>query len=314
MRILIAEDDCTSRIALTGVLEKNGYEVAVTVNGTEAWEVLRQPDAPRLAILDWMMPKMDGLEVVQRARTLQSDRPPYIILLTAKDEKSDIIIGLEAGANDYLAKPFDAGELRARVEVGRRMVELQDALCESREILRYQAMHDPMTGLLNRRAIFDCLNKEIARGERQGGSLAVGMCDIDLFKQCNDTFGHQAGDDLLCGLARIFKAQVRECDAVGRIGGEEFLIVAPIETGCDHISLFSRLCSLVGQTPIPTKSGQLSCTLSIGVTRTTPGDTVDEILEAADAALYRAKEEGRNRVVYDESLFKGEPSHAYPDS
>jgi len=310
MQILISEDDFTSRIALTGVLQKNGYEVAVTVNGAEAWDVLRQPDAPRLAILDWMMPEMDGLEVVRRVRTLESDRPPYIILLTARDEKADIIVGLEAGANDYLAKPFDAGELRARVEVGRRLVELQDALCESREILRHQATHDPLTGLLNRRAIFDHLNKEIARQERQGGALAVGICDIDHFKRCNDTYGHQTGDEILCELARILKTQVREVDAVGRMGGEEFLIVVPLEGGCDYLSSFIRLCSLVEQTRIPTKAGNLSCTLSIGVACSTPGVTMDEILEAADAALYQAKNEGRNRVVYDVSPFK-EESHAH---
>jgi len=311
MQILISEDDFTSRLALTGVLQKNGYEVTVTVNGAEAWNVLRQPDAPRLAILDWMMPEMDGLEVVRKVRALSSDRPPYMILLTAKDEKSDIIVGLEAGANDYLAKPFDAGELRARVAVGRRMVELQDALCESREILRHQATHDPLTGLLNRRAILDRLNKEIARVGRRGGSVTVGLCDIDHFKRCNDTYGHQTGDEMLCGLARILKTQVREYDAVGRIGGEEFLIVAPLEAECDHVSPFVRLCSLVEQTRIPTRSGDLSCTLSIGVACSAPGETVDEVLEAADAALYRAKKMGRNQVVYDEDSFQVE-SHAHP--
>ena len=128
MRILIAEDDFTSRTVLVGVLKKSGHCVVETVNGAEAWQVLQQPDAPALVILDWMMPEMDGPEVVRRVRAVQTDRPPYIIMLTSKDAKVDIIAGLEAGANDYLAKPFDAGELRARVEVGRRMVEMQDAL------------------------------------------------------------------------------------------------------------------------------------------------------------------------------------------
>jgi phosphoserine phosphatase RsbU/P len=128
MRILIAEDSFTYRTMLAGVLKKSGHKVVETVNGAEAWEVLQQPGAPALVILDWMMPKMDGLEVVRRVRTLQSDRPPYIIMLTAKGEKADIITGLEAGANDYLAKPFDPGELRVRVEAGQRMVEMQETL------------------------------------------------------------------------------------------------------------------------------------------------------------------------------------------
>lgn len=130
MRILIAEDDVTSRAVLMGVLKKQGHEVVVTVNGAEAWNAMQQPDAPRLAILDWMMPEMEGLEVCRRIQTLETDRPPYLIMLTAKDEKADIIAGLEAGADDYLAKPFDPGELRARVEVGRRVVELQQAITE----------------------------------------------------------------------------------------------------------------------------------------------------------------------------------------
>lgn len=139
MRILIAEDDVTSRTVLAGVLKKEGHEVVTVVNGAEAWEALQQPDAPVLAILDWMMPKMDGPEVVRRVRELPSKRPPYIIILTAKGEKVDVVAGLDAGANDYLSKPFDPGELRARVGVGRRMVEMQDSLAAKIEEL-WQAL------------------------------------------------------------------------------------------------------------------------------------------------------------------------------
>ena len=136
MRILIAEDDFTSRTVLAGVLKKHGHIIVATQNGAEAWQALQQPDAPHLAILDWMMPEMDGPDVVRRVRARQTERPPYIILLTSKGEKADIVAGLEAGANDYLAKPFDPGELRARVEVGRRMVEMQEALTAKIEELR----------------------------------------------------------------------------------------------------------------------------------------------------------------------------------
>jgi phosphoserine phosphatase RsbU/P len=130
MKILIADDDFTSRILLAGVLKKNGYEIVETQNGLEAWEVLQQPDAPRLAILDWMMPELDGIEVVRRVRVTNTERPFYIIMLTARDEKDSIISGLKAGANDYLGKPFDAGELLARVGVGRRMIEMQETLSD----------------------------------------------------------------------------------------------------------------------------------------------------------------------------------------
>lgn len=130
MRILIAEDDITSRSILVSVLKKAGHEVVETANGLEAWEALQKPNAPRLAILDWMMPGLDGIDVVQRIRAIASDQPPYILMLTSKTDKAAMIAGLDAGANDYLAKPFDVGELRARIEVGRRMVELQATLAE----------------------------------------------------------------------------------------------------------------------------------------------------------------------------------------
>ncbi len=136
MRILIAEDDITSRIVLAGVLKKVGHEVVEVVNGTEAWERMQQPDTPKLLILDWMMPEMDGLEVVQRIRALRTDQPPYIIMLTALWEKMNIIAALDSGANDYLVKPCDPGELRARVTVGCRVIELQDTLAMKIQELR----------------------------------------------------------------------------------------------------------------------------------------------------------------------------------
>ncbi len=135
MRILIAEDDNTSRTMLAAILEKQGYDVIEASNGIAALEVLRGPEAPRLAILDWLMPKMDGLEVIRCTRELQTPHTPYLIMLTSMGSKNDIIAGLDAGANDYLIKPFDPDELRARIKVGRRLVELQDKLIESRTLL-----------------------------------------------------------------------------------------------------------------------------------------------------------------------------------
>ena len=300
MRILIAEDDVTSRSMLAAVLKKAGHEVVVTVNGGDAWAVLQQPGAPRLAILDWMMPEMDGLEVVRRVRAQAAVLPLYIIMLTARGEKADVIAGLDAGADDYLAKPFDVGELRARVEVGRRIIELQAALSESREILEHQARHDSLTGLWNRRAILERLSMEFARAGRHGGLVSVGMCDVDHFKQVNDTCGHQAGDDVLCGLAQILTAGLREYDAVGRIGGEEFLVIAPMQLGADCMALFHRLCAKVAEGRIGTRAGQLTVTMSIGVASAGAGSTVDALLAAADQALYQAKDEGRNRAVFAE--------------
>jgi len=297
MYILVAEDDYTSRTVLSAVLRKSGHEVIETVDGADAWDRLQEADAPRLVILDWMMPVMDGLEVVRRIRARQTERPPYVIMLTAKGEKADIIAGLNAGADDYLAKPFDPGELHARVEVGRRMIEMRDALIESLEALAHQATHDPLTGLLNRRAILDCLDGELARIRRHGGRLFVGMCDIDHFKGVNDTYGHQTGDEVLCQLSRILGENLRKYDSVGRMGGEEFLVITPVNSDIRHAYMFERLCRQVARSEITTRSGALSVTISIGVTVATADRTVDDILEAADKELYRAKNAGRNRVV-----------------
>lgn len=299
MRILIADDDFTSRTVLAGVLKKEGHQVEATVNGAEAWQALGQPGAPALAILDWEMPEMDGPEVVRRVRALETDRPPYILMLTSRDEKTDIIAGLGAGANDYLAKPVDPGELRARIEVGRRMVEMQAALIASRDALAHQATHDSLTGMLNRGAIIERLRQELSRARRHGDACAVGMCDIDHFKQVNDTYGHQTGDDVLGGLARILSESLRPYDSAGRMGGEEFLVIAPLKATTDSVSLFDRLCRRVAESRITTRSGVLSATVSIGVAFASAGSAVDQILEAADAAMYRAKNAGRNRVTHD---------------
>lgn len=298
MRILISEDSQTCRMILTRTLKADGHEVLETVDGQEAWDELQKPGAPQLVILDWVMPKMDGLELLARIRARPSQRPPYIIMLTGKGGTKDIIAGLDAGANDYLAKPWDPRELRARVEVGHRMIELQDALIESREKLAYQATHDPLTGISNRRAILDRLEEEFGCAGRRD-FLAVGMCDVDHFKVVNDTYGHQTGDELLCGLTKILKESINESDLIGRIGGEEFLIIASAKTRADVIAMFERCCRQVAKAKIPTMSGMLPITVSIGVAHCADKDSVTELLAAADAALYTAKHQGRNRVSCD---------------
>lgn len=298
MRILIADDDFTSRIVLAGILKKRGYEVLETVNGAEAWEALRQPEAPLLAIIDWMMPEMDGMEVVRRVRTLPTDQPPFLIMLTAKSEKDNIIAALNAGANDYLVKPFDTGELIARIGVGQRMVELQTELLAAKNALLHEATHDPLTGIQNRRAIFDALNREMARVKRNRLNLSVGLFDIDHFKAVNDRYGHQAGDDVLRIVALTLQSSLRGYDLVGRYGGEEFLVIAPGSPGSPENGLYERLSSQFACLRIATRAGELTVTISVGVANAGPGSTLDSIVAAADAALYRAKEEGRNRVCY----------------
>ncbi len=298
MRILVAEDDFTSRSILVAILKKWGYELIVTEDGLAAWEALRQPDAPRLVLLDWDMPGQDGLEVCRRIRSQETPNPPYVILLTGRGEKGDLVRGLETGANDYVAKPYDSAELRARIRVGERMLEMQDKLLEARDAMAHLAMHDPLTGVLNRRAILERLAQEISKAERDGTPLSVGMFDLDHFKKVNDTFGHQTGDDVLVAFAGRVQAGLRDYDCLGRYGGEEFLVIATGSEGRTGESLYERLRAAVAGAAIPTKTGEVSLTVSVGVASGTGGSTVDDLLGAADAALYEAKAAGRNRVVY----------------
>ncbi len=296
MKILIADDDVTSRLVLTGVLRKHGHEVVVTVDGAEAWEAMRGPDAPALAILDWVMPGLAGVEVCRLVRGLQSDQPPYLIILTSRGEKADVVAGLEAGADDYLAKPFDPGELRARVDVGRRMIELQARLAEAHDALAREATHDPLTGALNRRAFAEVLSRALSEERRHHHGLALGICDVDEFKKINDVQGHQVGDEVLCGLVRLVTGTLRGHDVLSRHGGDEFVVLATHVGYADAGVLFERMRAAVADSPMPTRAGDLSITISFGVSLWREGESGDELLAAADAALYRAKEAGRNRV------------------
>lgn len=298
MNILIAEDDPTTRVLLTVTLKKMGFSVVEASDGEAAWNILRQPDAPPMAILDWMMPGMEGLEVVRRVRALQPVQLPYLIMVTARSNKADMIVGLDAGANDYLAKPFDVGELSARVAVGRRFVEMVLALARSRERLAELADHDSLTGLLNRRSGIDALDAALSRVGSSGEMLIAGMCDLDHFKRVNDTCGHGIGDEVLQGAAELMRRCLRPGDTVARMGGEEFLVLSPMPTGVCSTAVYERLRTTIAETPIVTSAAPVRITISIGVARFTVGETRDGLLARADTALYQAKALGRNRVVF----------------
>ena len=306
MRILIAEDNPTERTVLSGVLKKWGYDVRTVDNGLAAWEVLQEPEAPPLVILDWMMPGLDGLDVIKRVRALAGQQPPYIILLTGKDEKNDVFAGLESGANDFISKPFDRNELFARIRVGQRSIELQTSLYETQQTLTHLATHDSLTGILNRRAILEQLSKEIARVRRSRPKgreigLSIGFFDIDHFKQINDVHGHQAGDEVLKALVNIISDQMRNYDYFGRLGGDEFLVITPETADKDNENIFARLSKTVASTVIETIAGPLLITISIGVASVDPETyELEKLLASADAALYQAKQAGRNRVVWDQ--------------
>lgn len=299
MKVLVADDESVSRRMLQGLLSKWGYEVVCVEDGGAAWEQLKVPDAPRLALLDWLMPGKNGVDVCRELRCARPEPYTYILLLTARDSKEYVVEGLEAGADDYLTKPFHPQELHARLRVGLRVLELEDNLVQAREAMRFKATHDALTGVLNRGAILETFDRETVRSRREGLALGVLIADLDHFKSVNDNFGHQAGDSVLREVTKRLQAFTRPYDSVGRYGGEEFLILLP---GCAEVETADKAEQLrmaIAQQAVNFSTGMIRVTMSFGgaVTESWPQESPNQLLQMADAALYRAKDEGRNRVV-----------------
>ncbi|HTR47638.1 MAG TPA: diguanylate cyclase [Verrucomicrobiae bacterium] len=309
-RILVAEDDPVSRRVLESFLTKWGFEVVGAADGLEAAQILGRTDAPQLAILDWMMPGMEGPQICRQVRANAGRPYTYIMLLTARTQKADVFQGLESGADDYLTKPFDSQELRARLHVGQRILDLQSGLIAAKEKLRFQATHDPLTRLWNRGAIVDAVDREASRQTRERGSFGVILMDLDHFKRVNDTFGHLAGDAVLKETGRRIAGSLRPYDIVGRYGGEEFLIVAPSCSESDVLNLAERIRKAIAARPVDTDAGPVQITASCGVCVGGHGrlTTSKAILEKSDEALYQAKDKGRNRSY----LVEERPSSVSP--
>lgn len=296
--VLVAEDDPVTRRVVESFLSKWGYEVEAVGDGAEAWRILESDDTPRLAVLDWMLPGLEGVDICRKVRRSTSRPYVYILLLTAVSQKQDLLTALDAGADDYLVKPFDAAELRARLHVGRRILSAQDELIAAREALRFQATHDSLTGLWNHAEVLDILDRELDRSVRSGQPTAVLMVDIDHFKHVNDRYGHLSGDAVLREVSRRLLSCVRPYDSVGRYGGEEFLIVVPSISRAAAGVLARRIQLRVSELPVETPRGPVDVTASLGVANGSPTDRAAPaaLLRAADIALYRAKQAGRNRT------------------
>jgi two-component system, cell cycle response regulator len=298
VRILAAEDDAVTRRLLQAHLTGWGHEVVMCADGAEAWRILKGDDPPPLVILDWMMPEMDGVTVCREIRKAEKQAYVYIILLTAKTRKEDVIEGLEAGADDYIVKPFDIHELRVRVRAGCRIITLQEDLMAVLAKSEFQATHDALTGIWNRKAILDRLETELERCVRERGNLSIAVADLDHFKRVNDTHGHVAGDAVLREVVNRLVSCMRPYDVVGRYGGEEFLVILP---GCDSesaLGVTERLRHLLTKDPLLTTEGTFPVTMSFGIASVDGKHIIgsDTVIKRADEAMYKAKSNGRNRV------------------
>jgi len=293
MKILIAEDDPISRRILEARLLEWGYEVMIASDGGEAWEIIQQPESPSLIISDWMMPRMDGLALCRKICSMEKSEYIYFIILTAKGEKKDIIEGLEAGADDFLAKPFNPEELKYRIRIGERIINLERRILEL-------ANTDSLTGLLNRRAFMERMEQEMSRAQREKKPLSLILADIDHFKGVNDTYGHQIGDLVLQRFVGQLTTSTRPYDFLGRYGGEEFVVCLPGGDGLQAVSIAERMRRQVEDMKImlPDDSRSIRITASFGTAcySIESGKNIDLLIKSADDALYLAKDKGRNCV------------------
>jgi two-component system cell cycle response regulator len=301
-RVLVVDDDELVASHLSALLQQAGYEVYFARSGEEALRLLDSTFC-QIVLTDWQMPDMDGLALCRNLRLRQGDGYIYVLMLTVRNGRGDILAGMSAGADDYVVKGATAEEILARLEVGRRITQLERSLRNSNRENRRMAITDPLTGARNRRCLMRYLPRELQRSRRYNHPLAILSCDIDHFKRINDGFGHEAGDEIL----QAFVAQSSNCirqsiDWIARSGGEEFVFVLPETTLTGASCVAARLREMLAAAPISTSAGPLAVTVSMGVTALETEQELDtitmsELLRAADRLLYASKNSGRDRAT-----------------
>jgi len=306
-KILVAEDDVVSRKLIRNVLEKQGHDVIAVEDGTSAWEMIQTFNI-RMLISDWMMPGISGPDLCRRIRKRSSGSYVYIILLTVKNDPTNIIRGLCSGADDYLTKPFNHAEFTARLNSGLRILKLEDSLQQANDEIRMLSLTDPLTGCYNRRYLEVQLPREINRCRRCKHPLSIAMCDIDHFKWINDLWGHPVGDTVLQEFAERLRVFIRrDVDWIVRYGGEEFLVVFP-ETPAPRAPVLSeRLRQAICGRPFFIAGQELNVTASFGVAGVDSEAMTDKVTMAtlvgqADDMLYRSKRNGRNQTSWQQMV------------
>ena len=305
MKTLIVEDEPEFRLLLSVLLRQRSYDVIEAMDGQTAWALLQKETIP-LVLTDWVMPQMHGPELIRKIRAANFPHYTYIILLTARTAHQDLVDGLTSGADDYLVKPFDSDEMNARLQIAERILGLETKLRETLGQMKVLALKDSLTGILNRRAIFEAAENELDRAHRENTRLSLLMADLDHFKTINDRFGHAAGDLALRLAVETIVANLRPYDQVGRWGGEEFLIVLPNTESEEAFQVAERLRLSIARAEMDLGEGgeALGLRMSLGVASTSLGNNLnlDLLVNQADVALYLAKNNGRNQV----KVFKGE--------
>jgi two-component system cell cycle response regulator len=296
--VLVADDDAISLAMLASSLRKYQFNVITAKDGLYAWHEAQKKTAPNLIILDWMMPGFSGIDLCRKIRSRKTQPYPYILLLTSKDAKQDIVEGLDAGADDYLVKPLDANELQVRLRVGKRILGLQQELMLKEQEMLVEALRDRLTALWNRGAILDLMEREITLSRRSDDSSGVLMIDIDYFKGINDTYGHQVGDAVLQEVGQRLLQVTRSSDWAGRYGGEEFLVILCNSNAETTAICAERIRQAIASVPVRVSGLELAVTVSIGTALSATRDslTCSQLIAIADSALYRAKDHGRNCV------------------
>ena len=305
MRVLVADDCPVMRLSLKKHLIEWGFQPILVNDGKQALDALSSKFAPRLALLDWMMPIMDGPTVVRHIRNEDFGPYTYVVMLTAKSDADDLVSAFASGIDDFLTKPFNEDELHQRLRAGQRILNLQDQLNKTLEKLQFQATHDALTGIWNRRAILQALDRELNRAKRNTDSpeaTSIVMLDLDRFKAINDQWGHLAGDEALKLTGELIRKSIRSYDYVGRYGGEEFVVILP-STARDQVKVVvERSRANIEQNPLIFNGQTIPLTASLGVATARNNFDTEQLVKQADEAMYHAKANGRNRVVYTDQV------------